>query len=82
MTKTRPSHAPTAHSAVRRGGIRVARIVWSLGRRALGGVDPVLAPIEWDNDVPPFPVLVGEVARARAEFVRAGATAGLPPDLG
>jgi hypothetical protein len=36
-------------------------------------VRPALAPLrrtppqlEWDNDVPPFPVLIGEVARAEA----------------
>src|SRR5258707_59929 len=38
-------------------------------------VRPALAPLgrrplqlEWDNDVPPFPVLIGEVARAKAEW--------------
>jgi hypothetical protein len=37
-------------------------------------VRPALAPLrrgplqlEWENDVPPFPVLIGEVARAKAE---------------
>ena len=34
----------------------------SAGARATGAV-PTL--IEWDNDVPPFPILSGEVARAR-----------------
>lgn len=29
--------------------------------------DPLL--IDWDNDVPPYPVLSGEVARARATLV-------------
>jgi len=27
-------------------------------------VREVAQPTEWDNDVPPFPILVGEVARA------------------
>jgi uncharacterized protein (UPF0276 family) len=36
------------------------------------GLSPArdMAPIviEWDNDVPPFPILTGEVARAEASL--------------
>ena len=32
-----------------------------------GDADPWM--IDWDNDVPPYPVQSGEVARARATFV-------------
>jgi len=50
-------------------GTRVSEVVWMLYRRALGLTGPVRTLIEWDNDVPPFPVLSGEVARARAALV-------------
>jgi uncharacterized protein (UPF0276 family) len=46
--------------------VPVAEAVWSLFRQALMRTGPVPTLIEWDNDVPPFPVLSGEVARARA----------------
>jgi uncharacterized protein (UPF0276 family) len=36
----------------------------SLLRCAGGGCVPTL--MEWNNDVPPFPILIGEVARAEA----------------
>jgi uncharacterized protein (UPF0276 family) len=49
-----------------RHGSGVTKTVWSLYRRALARVGPVPTLIEWDNDVPPFPVLAGEVARAQA----------------
>lgn len=49
-----------------RHGTAVARAVWSLYRRALARIGPVPTLIEWDNDVPHFPVLAGEVARAQA----------------
>ena len=32
-------------------------------------VDSDPSVIDWDNDVPPYPVLSGEVARARATLV-------------
>ena len=47
-------------------GSRVGDVVWSLYRRVMARVGPVPTLIEWDNDVPPFPVLAGEVARAKA----------------
>jgi uncharacterized protein (UPF0276 family) len=47
-------------------GTGVAAVVWSLYRRVLERAGPVPTLIEWDNDVPPFPVLAGEVARAQA----------------
>ncbi len=58
-------------------GTRVAEAAWALYRRALGLTGPIPTVIEWDNDVPPFPILSGEVARAQAtlaeEAVRADA---------
>jgi len=50
-------------------GAEVAETVWSLFRQAIGRTGPVPTLIEWDNDVPPFPVLSGEVARAQAAMI-------------
>lgn len=46
-------------------GTQVAEVVWSLFVQAVAHTGPVPTLIEWDNDVPSFPVLSGEVARAR-----------------
>lgn len=51
--------------------------VWSLYRRALRRVGPTSTLIEWDEDIPEFPVLLEEVARARA--VRAEVFEGREP---
>ena len=50
-------------------GRPVSETVWDLYRRALAR--PCLAPtlVEWDNNVPPFAALAGEVERARALLV-------------
>ena len=50
-------------------GRPVSETVWDLYRRALAR--PCLAPtlVEWDNNVPSFAVLAGEVERARALLV-------------
>ena len=45
-------------------GSPVADIVWLLYRRTLARLGPVPTLIEWDNDVPSFPVLAREAARA------------------
>jgi uncharacterized protein (UPF0276 family) len=47
-------------------GRPVSEAVWELYRRALarGCLEPTL--VEWDNDVPAYPVLAAEAARARA----------------
>ena len=39
-------------------------LMWS--RRVLAGRGCVPSLMEWDPDVPPFPILIGEVARAEA----------------
>jgi uncharacterized protein len=49
-------------------GSPVADIVWLLYRRTLARIGPVPTLIEWDNDVPSFPVLAREAARARKEM--------------
>lgn len=46
-------------------GSPVAREVWALYQSVLNRAGPVPTLIEWDNDVPPFAVLAGEVSRAR-----------------
>ena len=46
-------------------GRSVSDVVWDLYSRALARISPVPTLIEWDNDVPPFDTLAGEVARAR-----------------
>jgi uncharacterized protein (UPF0276 family) len=40
--------------------------VWDLYRRALRRTGPVSTLIEWDDDIPPFPELAAEAAKARA----------------
>jgi uncharacterized protein len=47
-------------------GAPVADAVWSLYRRTLARSGPVPTLIEWDNDVPDFATVVGEVSLARA----------------
>ncbi len=39
--------------------------VWDLYRRALGRTGPVSTLVEWDDDIPPFDVLVAEADKAR-----------------
>jgi uncharacterized protein (UPF0276 family) len=46
-------------------GQPVSNVVWDLYCRALTRICPAPTLIEWDNDVPPFDTLAGEVARAR-----------------
>jgi uncharacterized protein (UPF0276 family) len=45
--------------------------MWSLLRRVLAGGGCVSSLMEWDHDVPPFPIFIGEVARAEATLTQA-----------
>ena len=45
---------------------RLVGAAWSLLRRRSPARDATYMRMEWDNDVPPFPILTGEVARAEA----------------
>lgn len=45
-------------------GAPVADIVWRLFEHSLRRTGPVPTLIEWDNDVPPFPVLLNEARKA------------------
>lgn len=47
-------------------GSAVAEDVWSLYEVALRACGPVATLIEWDNDVPDWPLLAAEAARAQA----------------
>ncbi len=44
----------------------VAPAVWELYERVVAAAGPVPTMIEWDNDIPQWPVLHGEVLRAQA----------------
>jgi uncharacterized protein len=60
-------HTHTDDGVVDDHGHTVSAPVWAVHRHALarwGGDVPTL--IEWDTDVPPWPVLLAEVERARA----------------
>ena len=46
-------------------------LMWSLLRRVLAGGGCVSSLMEWDHDVPPFPIFIGEVARAEATLTQA-----------
>lgn len=49
---------------------KVSDEVWSLFRLAIDRFGPIPTLIEWDNDIPPLPVLVGEAQRAAAIISR------------
>jgi uncharacterized protein (UPF0276 family) len=49
-------------------GAPVPEPVWVLYRQAIELTGPVATLIEWDNDVPDWPVLRAEAARAEAEL--------------
>ncbi|MBL8572629.1 MAG: DUF692 domain-containing protein [Hyphomicrobiaceae bacterium] len=44
----------------------VADVVWDLYARAIASTGPVATLIEWDNDIPAWPVLAVEAAKAEA----------------
>ena len=45
-------------------GTRVAPPVWALYRQTVARLGPVPTLIEWDNDIPPLPVLLNEMQTA------------------
>ena len=47
--------------------------VWDLYRKVVGRLGPTPTLIEWDNDVPEWPVLLGEARRAEAAMAQATA---------
>lgn len=56
-------------------GYRVRPPVWALYKAALERLGPVPTLIEWDNDIPPFGVLLEEAAKAQAQIDRLRAAA-------
>jgi uncharacterized protein len=56
-------------------GSPVAEAVWRLFESVVRRVGPVPALVEWDNDVPPFDVLLAEAARAERLMQGVEATA-------
>ena len=58
----------------------VIEAVWDLYRQALRRWGPVTTLIEWDEDIPPFPVLAEEAEKARAIYVQV--IGGIPPEAG
>jgi uncharacterized protein (UPF0276 family) len=53
-------------------GTPVADPVWSLYAEVIGQSGPLPTLVEWDNDVPEWPVLQAEAARAQAILDRGG----------
>jgi uncharacterized protein (UPF0276 family) len=49
-------------------GAPVAEDVWSLYRDAIRRFGPVPSLVEWDKNLPPLSVLLGEARRAQREF--------------
>lgn len=54
-------------------GARVFPEVWALYEETLARLGQVPTLVEWDNDIPPLDVLLGEAARANAILASAGA---------
>lgn len=54
-------------------GSPVPDAVWTLYEQLLSAIGPVATLIEWDNDVPAWPVLAAEAAQADALLARASA---------
>ena len=48
----------------------VDELVWSLFKHAIGLLGPMPTLVEWDDDLPPWPVLMAEAGRANAILKR------------
>lgn len=53
-------------------GAEVAEPVWALYAEVIAQAGPLPSLIEWDNDLPAFPVLLGEARRAQAVLQSGG----------
>ena len=62
MISTRP--APTARRFTAEHPDRTGRLAWIARLFSRPVVKKVPQASEWDNDVPPFPIRAGEIARA------------------
>jgi uncharacterized protein (UPF0276 family) len=63
---SRDADAAGASLLIDSHGSPVAEAVWDLYQHAIARIGPVATLIEWDNDVPAFPVLLGEARQAQA----------------
>lgn len=73
-------HLVTPDAVVDDHGDKVATPVWDLYGAALQRFGAVSTLIEWDTNLPPLPVLLGEASKARA-LMQDGALLQLPTDL-
>jgi uncharacterized protein (UPF0276 family) len=53
--------------------------VWALYEQLIKRIGPRPTLVEWDNDVPAFPVLAHEAAQAQAILLQKRPDSGLPP---
>ncbi|SDH31446.1 MULTISPECIES: DUF692 family multinuclear iron-containing protein [unclassified Duganella] len=71
-------HLVTPQAVIDHHGARVAAPVWRLYEAALQRFGAVPTLIEWDTDVPPLEVLLGEAGKAEALHARAPASTVMP----
>jgi len=71
-------HLVTPQAVIDHHGDTVADPVWQLYQAALERFGPVPTLIEWDTDIPPLEVLLGEADKARALVARCTVAASAP----
>jgi uncharacterized protein (UPF0276 family) len=62
------NHSPRSAAPAFVSVSRVAELIWLLLRRRQSPRNALATLVEWDNDVPPFPIFIGEVAHAKASL--------------
>jgi uncharacterized protein (UPF0276 family) len=60
------NHSPRSAAPAFASVSRVAESIWLLFRRRQLRQNALATLVEWDNDVPPFPIFIGAVAHAKA----------------
>lgn len=63
-------HLPDGPLLIDAHGRAVADPVWALYDALIGRTGPLPTLVEWDNDIPSFPVLMAEAARARRTLTK------------
>jgi uncharacterized protein (UPF0276 family) len=71
-------HLETPLAVIDHHGDTVADPVWRLYQAALERFGPLPTLIEWDTDIPPLEVLLGEAEKARGFYARHAARAAAP----
>jgi uncharacterized protein (UPF0276 family) len=76
-------HLETPQAVIDHHGAAVAPEVWALYKAALARFGRVPTLIEWDTDIPPLDVLLGEAAKAKAigDALDAAGTLPQPPSF-